>query len=112
MKILKIIKLENLYNSYFYGVTNRVGSSILTSFCFDFINPDLVDENIEKFIKFPIDVIFNPNINMDEFDFTTFQYVKERLKKDIESIIEDQKRYSIDKLLTNMCSETESSINN
>lgn len=106
-----LIELENLYNSYFYGVTNRIGSSILTSFCFDFINPNLVDEDIEKFIKFPINVIFNPNINMEEFDITTFQYVKERVKKDIESIIEDQKRYSIDKLLTNMCYETESSIN-
>lgn len=106
-----LIELENLYNSYFYGVTNRIGSSILTSFCFDFINPNLVDEDIEKFIKFPINVIFNPNINMEEFDITTFQYVKERVKKDIESIIEDQKRYSIDKLLTNMCYETESNIN-
>ena len=33
-----IVELENLYNSYFYGVTNRIGKSILTSFCFDFIN--------------------------------------------------------------------------
>ena len=35
-KIMK--ELENLYNAYFYGVTNRVGSSVITSFCFDFIN--------------------------------------------------------------------------
>ena len=106
-----LIELENLYNSYFYGVTNRIGSSILTSFCFDFINPNLVNENIYRFIKFPLDVIFNPNINMDEFDIITFEYIKERLKKDIESIIEDQKKYSIDKLLINMCPNTDSSIN-
>ena len=106
-----LIELENLYNSYFYGVTNRIGSSILTSFCFDFINPNLVNESIDKFIKFPLDVIFNPNINMNEFDITTFEYVKERVKKDIESIIEDQKKYTIDKLLNNMCFDTESSIN-
>ena len=106
-----LIELENLFNSYLYGVTNRIGSSILTSFCFDFINPKLVNESIEKFIKFPLDVIFNPNINMNEFDITTFEYVKERVKKDLESIIEDQKKYTIDKLLTSMCPNTESSIN-
>ena len=43
-----IIELENLYNSYFYGVTNRIGSSILTSFCYDFINPKLVEESIDR----------------------------------------------------------------
>ena len=106
-----IIELENLYNSYFYGITNRIGSSILTSFCFDFINPKLVNEKIEEFIKFPLEVIFNPNINNNEFDITTFEYIKERIKKDIESIIEDPKNYSINELLKNMCSSTESSIN-
>lgn len=107
----KIIELENLYNSYFYGITNRVGSSILTSFCFDFINPDLVNEKIDEFIKFPLDAILNPNISNNEFDITTFTYIKERVKKDIESIIENPKSYSIDKLLSNMCKDTESSIN-
>lgn len=106
-----MVELENLYNSYLYGVTNRVGKSILTSYCFDFINPDLVNEKLDKFLKFPIDVIFNPNVKNNEFDNKTFNYIKERIRKDIESIIEDPKKYSIDKLLKNMCSETESSIN-
>ncbi len=106
-----VIELENLYNSYFYGVTNRIGSSILTSFCFDFINPKLVMENIEDFIKFPIETILNPNVNNNEFDIVTFEYIKERVKKDIEAIIEDPKNYSINRLLENMCPNTESSIN-
>ena len=106
-----LIELENLYNSYFYAVTNRVGSSILTSFCFDFIDPSLVSENIEKFIKFPLISILNPNVNNNEFDINTFEYIKTRVKKDIESIIEDPKNYSIQKLLNNMCKNTESSIN-
>lgn len=106
-----IIELENLYNSYFYGVTNRVGSSILTSFCFDFINPELVNEDIDRFIKFPIDTILNPNVTNNEFDVSTFEYIKERVKTDIEAIIEDPKKYSIDKLMTDMCPNTESSIN-
>lgn len=106
-----IIELENLYNSYFYGVTNRIGSSILTSFCFDFINPKLINEEIEQFIKFPIETILNPNVTNNEFDITTFEYIKTRVKNDIEALIEDPKQYSINKLLTNMCSNTESSIN-
>ena len=106
-----IIELENLYNAYFYGITNRVGSSILTSFCFDFINPNLVNEKIDNFIKFPLEAIINPNVNNNEFDITTFTYIIERVKKDIESIIEDPKSYSINKLLSNMCSDTETSIN-
>ena len=106
-----IIELENLYNSYFYSITNRVGSSILTSFCFDFINPKLVNEKIDEFIKFPLNAILNPNISNDEFDITTFEYIKERVKKDIESIVEEPKKYSIRKLLENMCKNTESKIN-
>ena len=106
-----IIELENLYNSYFYGVTNRIGSSILTSFCFDFIDPKLINEDLEQFIKFPIETVLNPNVNNNEFDITTFEYVKTRVKNDIESLIEDPKKYSIDKLLSNMCPDTESSIN-
>jgi len=106
-----VIELENLYNSYFYGVTNRIGNSILTSFCFDFINPNLVNEDIEDFIKFPIECIMNPNQKNNEFDIVTFEYIKSRVKKDIESIIEDPKKYSIDKLLDNMCKDTASGIN-
>ena len=106
-----IIELENLYNSYFYGVTNRIGSSILTSFCFDFIDPSLINEDVEQFIKFPLETILNPNVNNNEFDIITFEYVKTRVKNDIESLIEDPKKYSIDKLLSNMCPNTESSIN-
>lgn len=106
-----IIELENLYNSYFYGITNRIGSSILTSFCFDFINPKLVNESIEQFIKFPIETILNPNVTNNEFDITTFEYIKTRVKNDIDALIEDPKQYSINKLLTNMCPNTESSIN-
>lgn len=105
------IELENLYNSYFYGVTNRIGSSILTNFCFDFINPKLVNEEVEQFIKFPIENILNPNVTNNEFDITTFEYIKTRVKNDIEALIEDPKQYSINKLLTNMCPNTESSIN-
>ena len=106
-----IIELENLYNSYFYGVNNRIGSSILTSFCFDFINPDLVGESVDKFIEFPFDLIFNPNQKNNEFDITTCNYIKNRIEKDIDSIIEDPKRYSIQELLNIMCESTESSIN-
>ncbi len=106
-----ITELENLYNSYFYGVTNRVGSTVLTSFCFDFINPKLVNEKLDSFIKFPIKSILYPNVTNNEFDVTTFLYVKERVKKDIESIVEDPKNYSIDKLLNVMCEDSASSIN-
>ena len=67
-----ITELENLYNSYFYGVTNRVGSTVLTSFCFDFINPKLVDEKIDSFIKFPIKSILYPNVTNNEFDVLLF----------------------------------------
>ncbi len=105
------IELENLYNAYFYGITNRVGSSVLTSFCFDFINPNLVNEKLDNFIKFPIAAILNPNVNDNEFDITTFNYVKERIRKDIDSIVEDPKNYSISKLLSKMCKDTESRIN-
>ena len=103
--------LENLYNAELYGITNRVGKTILTSICFDFINPSLVNEEIDNFILFPIETILNPNVNNNEFDLNTFEYIKSRVKNDINSIIEDPKNYSITKLLEEMCNNTESSIN-
>ena len=76
-------------------------------------NNDIVNKQleIEKFIKFPLDVLLNPNVKNNEFDITTFEYIKKRVYTDIESIIEDPKKYSINKLLTYMCKDTESSIN-
>ena len=106
-----MIALEELYNSSFYAINTRIGKGLITSFCFDFINPDLVNEKIDGFIKMPLEAITRPNINNNEFDNKTLTYIKERVKKDIESIIEDPKNYSINKLLETMCDKTESSIN-
>ena len=105
------IALEELYDSSFYCITNKLGSCLLTNFCFDFINPNLVNESIEKFIKFPIECILNPNVENNEFDKNSFSYIVNKVKNDIESIIEDPKYYSINKLLSIMCPNSDSSIN-
>ena len=105
-----ILKLEDLYNSYIYSVTSKIGKQIMTSFCMDFIDPKYTDDNyLKEVLNLPFDLINNPNIINDEFDGKTFELVKKRLELDIKSINEDPKKLSILECLKNMDPNSESS---
>ncbi len=90
------IKLEDLYNASIYTTTNRVGASIITNFCMDFINPSYTERSIlEDSIKLIFDLIFNPLVKNDEVDEKTLNLIKTRLKDEINSIRENAKKYSL-----------------
>lgn len=92
-----VIRLEELYNSYFYGVTSKVGKTLLSNFVFDFLAPEYVTEKdyLEECMEFLFDAIMNPNIKEDGFDYTTFQVIKNRLHSEIESLKENPTNYSL-----------------
>lgn len=105
-----VLKMEELYNSYLYSVTSRVGNTILTSLCLDFINPKYTKGDfLKEVLSLPFDIINNPNIENNEFDINTFNIVKKRLKLDILSIEEDPKRKSVVECLKETAPNTASS---
>lgn len=106
-----VIRLEELYNAYFYGVTSKVGNSLLNNFIFDFLDPNYVSESnyLEECISFVFDTILNPNCNQNGFDYKSFQIIKSRLKSDIESIKENPVNYSLRRSLQEMYPDSISS---
>lgn len=91
-----VLHLEDLYNTYLYSVTSKVGATIITSLCIDFINPKYTKgEFLNNVLKLPFDMINNPNIKNEEFDLNTFNIIKKRIEMDILSINENPKRKSI-----------------
>ena len=106
-------KLEELYQASFYGVTNKVGDTFLTSFVLSFINPEYVKDKtyLSEIIKLPFEMIMHPFINADEFNIKNFNIVKNRLHDEILAINEDISRISVKKALEKLEGETSSKMN-
>lgn len=99
-----VIKLEELYQSFFYSVTSKVGNMVLSNFVFDFLNPSYVkdDNYLNEVIKFPFSLIENPNVHNDSFDERSFKIIQKRILADIESIKENPVNYAFRRALINM----------
>ncbi len=99
-----VIKLEELYQSFFYGVTSKVGNMVLSSFVFDFINPYYVndDKYLKNVLSFPFEIIEHPNACDGIFDERTFNIIKKRILADIDSIKENPVNYAFRRALLNM----------
>ncbi len=103
--------LEELYQASFYGVTNKTGNLMLTSFVLSFLNPKYVNDNnyLDKVLELPFEMILNPAINSDEFDIKNFNIVKNRMNDEILSVNENINRYSLKKALSNLDEKSPSS---
>lgn len=90
-------KLEELYQANFYGVTNKVGNIIMSSFVLNFLNPEYVNDNnyLEEVIKVPIEAIMHPFIKAKEFDIKNFNIVKNRIHDEILGMNEDINRVAL-----------------
>lgn len=105
-------KQQDLYNLNVYSVNSRVGDTILSNIVADFLDPKYMDStSLEEIIKLIFTLIFNPNIEIDEFENSTFERVKKRLKSEIEALKEDPKQSSILSALSNIDSESPRSFN-
>lgn len=95
-------KLEDLYNAHFYGLSTRIGNIKINNFIYNFIDPIYTDKNyLKDVIKFPFDMIFNPNIKNNEFDERTLKIIKNRIVSEIKSIKESPNRYAVKRALIN-----------
>ncbi|MBE6154595.1 MAG: insulinase family protein [Firmicutes bacterium] len=104
-------KLEELYQATFYGLTNKVGNLVMSSFVLSFLNPLYVKEKnyLNEIISLPFEMIMNPFINAEEFDIKNFNIVKNRLKDEILSVNEDISRVSMKNALSNLDNNSPSS---
>lgn len=106
-----VIRMEELYNAYLYGVTSKVGNALLSNFIFDFLDPYYVPEEhyLEDCLAFLFDTIMHPNTKKNAFDYKSFQIVKSRFHSDIESLKENPVNYSLRQSLKEMYPESISS---
>lgn len=104
------IRLEELYKTVFYGVTNKAGNLFTTSFVLEFISPIFIEDAsyLEEVIKFPFEFINKPRIKNREFDITSFNIVKRRMKEEIEGIKENALRLALINALNKMDQESPS----
>ena len=95
--------LEDLYNASFYTNALRFGNMRVLSFCFSFLDPIYTDKNyLKEVIKFPFEMIFNPNIKNNEFDERTLKIIKNRVHANIESVKEAPTRYAIKRAINTL----------
>jgi len=104
------IELENLYSASFRGSTTRLGSSVMLSFCLDFLNPKYCEKGyLDDVLSLPFEMLLNPNIKNNEFDNRSFNIIKNRIKSDIESLKENATKYAFRRSLINMDENSPSS---
>lgn len=106
-----ITRFEELYKIIIYATTLRVGNVLDFHVSLDFINPDYINDKnyVEEVIKTLFDIIENPNVTNDEFDLKTFNIVKERLKREINSLKENPMKQSIKEAFKAMNADTPTS---
>lgn len=89
-------KLYDLYNANIYASNSRVGNMLITNFIIDFLDPKYTNKDcLENSIALLFEMIFNPNVENGVFDEKTFERVKSRLHREIDSLKEDPKQSSI-----------------
>lgn len=95
-----LLKFEDLYNASIYSYTSRVGSSFISNFCADFLNPYYTEKDMPRdTIKLLFDIIFNPLVRNNEFDNKTFEIIKNRVKDGINSLKENPSKVSVNNAL-------------
>ncbi len=99
-----VIQLEELYQSFLYGVSSKVGNMVLSSFVYDFLNPEYVNDEkyLQNVLKLPFEVIEHPNATNNAFDERTFKIIQKRILRDIEAIKENATNYALRQALLNM----------
>lgn len=85
-----ILKEESLYNAQIYGHTMRIGEMAVSKVVLNFLNPKYTeDDYLEEAIKFPLDLIFNPDVKDNKFNEEILTPIKNRMLADIKCIEEN-----------------------
>lgn len=102
------IALKDLYAMNIFSSCYRVGKLYNMEIGASILNEKYSEKGMfEKSIKLLSEVIFNPNVDNNEFDKLSFNIVLENAKNQIASIKENTRKYSLIRMLENMGSDKE-----
>lgn len=97
------IKQQDLYACEVDFNCYRLGNYYNTDISLLCLNEKYTEKGIlSETIKYLSDIILNPNVEDNKFDKTSFDIIKTNTIKQIESIKEDTRKYSLVKMLENM----------
>ncbi len=97
------VRAEELYSFGASSSCYKSGNYSIISISCNFLNENYTEKGmLEESIQFFLDLILNPNVEDGSFAQKPFEYTKESLKNDIESIKDDPRGYSIIRLREEM----------
>ncbi len=97
------IKQQDLYACEVDFNCYRLGNYYNTDISLLCLNEKYTEKGmIKQTINYLSDIIFNPNVDNEKFDSTAFEIIKTNTIKQIESIKEDTRKYSLVKMLEKM----------
>ena len=94
---------EELYDLTYSSSGMISGNFSILSFEIDFLDPKYTEEyNLENYLDFLFEILFNPNVEGQKFDTDIFKLVKEKVKNNIETENENPSTYASNRLLEEM----------
>jgi len=89
------LKTQDLYSLYISSFNNRIGNFLVTRFNLSLLNPKYTEDNmLEESLDLFHEVIFNPNVENNQFNKTNFDIIKNNIEKEIMTEKEDPKSYA------------------
>ena len=94
------LKIQDLYSLYLSSFNTRIGNYLVTRFNLSLLNPKYTDNTmLEESLNLFHDVLFNPNVENNEFVKDIFNTIKNDIEKEIITSSEDSKLYANSKML-------------
>lgn len=107
-----ILKCEELYNANIYAETMKVGNEVVSVINYEILDPKYTDDlDLDEALKLPFDIIFNPDINENEFNEERLETIRIRSLAELDALKEEPNKYAIAESLKAMDRESVSSIN-
>lgn len=97
-------KLDDLYGTSFECGVDKIGDNQVLKFYVESIRDEYVADKslIDESIKLLLDIVFNPNLENEFFKEEFLKTEKEKLKKIIESKIDDKDFYALENCISTM----------
>lgn len=97
-------KLDDLYGTSFECGVDKIGDNQVLKFYIESIRDEYIADGslIDESIKLLLDIIFNPNLENGLFKEEFLRTEKEKLKKIIESKIDDKDFYALENCISTM----------
>lgn len=107
-----ILKCEEFYNANIYAETMKVGNEVVSVINYEILDPKYTDDlDLDEALKLPFDIIFNPDINENEFNEERLETIRIRSLAELDALKEEPNKYAIAESLKAMDRESVSSIN-